>query len=305
MNDSDDVGDSDLKLNELTDLSPGTSHRRRTTALPENGPTSPSTDPRAHLQESDQDDVEYCGLCKSSHDSGSCLMVRSSKNLAEYRYILLTHADDEPFEERVCFNFPYLLRITDIAFKLEAIKLIDATLAKRKHLDLIVGQPIRLVQKKPPITTTNAVASNASRPQERPAPERTTASVVHPVAGRGIQTKPVGSIGGLGVQTKPVAGHGGQTKIGDYAIPRPKTVTSNAGESSQKSFVWSVKPMAGPSKRKSPFNETSSRNKRQTMTSPGCCPVCKGTPLHLIKDCPVVAAGAKRCVCIKATGVMD
>ena len=42
-----------------------------------------------------------CGLCGQSHESGQCLMVDRSENLAEYREMLILHADDEPWEERV------------------------------------------------------------------------------------------------------------------------------------------------------------------------------------------------------------
>ena len=42
-----------------------------------------------------------CGLCGQRHESGQCLMVDRSENLAEYREMLILHADDEPWEERV------------------------------------------------------------------------------------------------------------------------------------------------------------------------------------------------------------
>ena len=44
-----------------------------------------------------------CGLCGDRHGSGECLMVDRSENLAEYREMLILHADDEPWEERVRF----------------------------------------------------------------------------------------------------------------------------------------------------------------------------------------------------------
>jgi hypothetical protein len=42
-----------------------------------------------------------CGLCGDRHGSGECLMVDRSENLAEYREMLILHADDEPWDERV------------------------------------------------------------------------------------------------------------------------------------------------------------------------------------------------------------
>jgi chromodomain-helicase-DNA-binding protein 4 len=46
-----------------------------------------------------------CGLCGDRHGSGECLMVDRSENLAEYREMLILHADDEPWEERVRFFY--------------------------------------------------------------------------------------------------------------------------------------------------------------------------------------------------------
>ena len=42
-----------------------------------------------------------CGLCGQLHASGECQMIDRSENLAEYREMLILHADDEPWEERV------------------------------------------------------------------------------------------------------------------------------------------------------------------------------------------------------------
>ena len=47
-------------------------------------------------------DVQYCGLCARMHGEGpgECVMTGRSENLAEFREILLLHADDEPWEQR-------------------------------------------------------------------------------------------------------------------------------------------------------------------------------------------------------------
>ena len=42
-----------------------------------------------------------CGLCHSTHGPGGCLMTQTSENLVEYRRMLVTHADDEPWDDRV------------------------------------------------------------------------------------------------------------------------------------------------------------------------------------------------------------
>lgn len=49
-------------------------------------------------------DVSPCGLCGQQHRAQACIMVKSSENLAEYRYMLIVHADDEPLEQRVCVH---------------------------------------------------------------------------------------------------------------------------------------------------------------------------------------------------------
>lgn len=46
-------------------------------------------------------DTPKCGLCRNEHGPGECPMVERSENLAEYREMLILHADDEPWEERV------------------------------------------------------------------------------------------------------------------------------------------------------------------------------------------------------------
>ena len=48
-----------------------------------------------------QQPIIDCGLCGNRHGFGQCLMVDRSANLAEYREMLILHADDEPWEERV------------------------------------------------------------------------------------------------------------------------------------------------------------------------------------------------------------
>lgn len=42
-----------------------------------------------------------CGLCHSVHGPGGCLMTQTSANLVEYRKMLVNHAEDEPWDDRV------------------------------------------------------------------------------------------------------------------------------------------------------------------------------------------------------------
>ncbi|KAF9015550.1 SNF2 family N-terminal domain-containing protein [Cyathus striatus] len=76
---------------------------------------------------SESSDVFDCGLCGGRHGSGfgACFMTDQSENLAEFREMLILHADDEPWEERSA-----------------AILAIDEILARRGDLELIAGQPL-------------------------------------------------------------------------------------------------------------------------------------------------------------------
>jgi hypothetical protein len=64
----------------------------------QNGPLAPIL---THLTTSD-DDNTLCGLCGTVHNVGACFMTQRDEFLVQYRRMLLTHADDEPLEERVC-----------------------------------------------------------------------------------------------------------------------------------------------------------------------------------------------------------
>lgn len=58
-------------------------------------------------------DTPECGLCRNKHGPGECPMVERSENLAEYREMLILHADDEPWEERVSSQPGFLLKDTE------------------------------------------------------------------------------------------------------------------------------------------------------------------------------------------------
>ncbi|KAF8642013.1 hypothetical protein AX16_009734 [Volvariella volvacea WC 439] len=78
---------------------------------------------------------ETCAMCGQHHDDpGQCSMTESSQNLAEYREMLILHAEDEPWEQRYA-----------------AIRVIDETLYKRGDIALIVGQPLRPLRKSEPL----------------------------------------------------------------------------------------------------------------------------------------------------------
>ncbi|PPQ64493.1 hypothetical protein CVT26_002032 [Gymnopilus dilepis] len=108
-----------------------------------------------------------CGLCGQLHASGECQMIDRSENLAEYREMLILHADDEPWEERNA-----------------AVQAIDEILYKRGHLSLIAGQPLHPLPKaasvqpptQAPLPTRQpqliASASASMPPKQAPAPAR-------------------------------------------------------------------------------------------------------------------------------------
>ncbi|KAF4623265.1 hypothetical protein D9613_002145 [Agrocybe pediades] len=93
------------------------------------------------------DDSADCGLCGQRHGPGQCLMMDRSENLAEYREMLILHADDEPWEERSL-----------------AIQAIDEILHKRGHLSLIAGQPLHPIPKADPTPTNKIQAPKQSKP---------------------------------------------------------------------------------------------------------------------------------------------
>jgi len=57
--------------------------------------------PIYNTQHNDSADNLECSLCGIRHGDGACYMTESSENLAEYRQMLILHADDEPVEDRV------------------------------------------------------------------------------------------------------------------------------------------------------------------------------------------------------------
>ena len=75
---------------------------------PDTGPLSLIHNMQRH---DGNDAVSYCGLCGTAHGDGACYMTESSNNLAEYRQMLILHADDEPVEERVSNFLKFLSEV--------------------------------------------------------------------------------------------------------------------------------------------------------------------------------------------------
>ena len=87
--DSDTMADGDFAINTKSRLP-------QTSDMTKNNPLT------SHNTGQQQPTID-CGLCGDRHGPGECLMVDRSENLAEYREMLILHADDEPWEERVRF----------------------------------------------------------------------------------------------------------------------------------------------------------------------------------------------------------
>ncbi|KAH9942923.1 SNF2 family N-terminal domain-containing protein [Amylocystis lapponica] len=96
-----------------------------------------------------------CGLCRGQHGDSPCYMTDDPKNLAEFRYMLIMHAGDEPIEDRRA-----------------AIAAIDETLFKQGRLDLIYDQPLTLVE----TTTTDAPPRKKHKQDQKAVPSQDHAS---------------------------------------------------------------------------------------------------------------------------------
>ncbi|KAF8973574.1 hypothetical protein BDZ97DRAFT_1690769 [Flammula alnicola] len=118
--------------------------------------------PLDSIQNIEQQDILDCGLCGQRHGPGECPMIERSENLAEYREMLILHADDEPWEERS-----------------QAVRAIDEILHKRGHLSLIAGQPLHPLPKSTPAPSlpkkTQRSSDAASMQNHLPVPPPRTA----------------------------------------------------------------------------------------------------------------------------------
>ncbi|KAF8807753.1 hypothetical protein BYT27DRAFT_7189847 [Phlegmacium glaucopus] len=127
--DDDAMADGDFALNTKSKLP-------QASDMTKNNPLTSSS----HNSGQQQPTID-CGLCGHRHGFGECLMVDRSENLAEYREMLILHADDEPWEERSA-----------------AIRAIDEVLCQRGAIALIAGQPLHpLVKELPSVPTSKVI----------------------------------------------------------------------------------------------------------------------------------------------------
>ncbi|KAF9447799.1 hypothetical protein P691DRAFT_801793 [Macrolepiota fuliginosa MF-IS2] len=125
-----------LDRNYNPDYAPGPASRTKVHPSKDSRPAAPVHPP--------------CGLCGERHGGGfgECEMTDSSANLAEYREILILHAEDEDWETRNA-----------------AIRAIDEVLWSRGHLSLIAGQPLHPI--KPQQQLNRSTLVNDSIPSQQ------------------------------------------------------------------------------------------------------------------------------------------
>ncbi|TFY68138.1 hypothetical protein EVG20_g3685 [Dentipellis fragilis] len=199
-------------------------------------------------------DENECSLCQSVHE-GPCIMTENSENMAEYRRVLL-YDNTEPVEERRA-----------------AIRIIDEVLNRRGKSYLIADQPLRLVDP--------AVPAPPPIPTKKPEVRHDAVS-----ARNAHSSEPRKSNQSL----KPTNGasHGSSRKQ-QLATIRPAVPQPVAGPSSVPISNTSSTALKRPAT--SAENGEPKRKKNKMDTS--ICAVCGRSPLHLIKDCPIVAEGPK------------
>ncbi|KAF5384826.1 hypothetical protein D9615_001372 [Tricholomella constricta] len=229
------------------------------TSRPLNGPLSAIHNSRSH-------NIQYCGLCGGRHGDGpgECVMTERSENLAEFREMLLLHADDEPWERRTA-----------------AIEAIDRTLHQRGHINLIAGQPLHPLRKS---------GSLVVQPNDvvRPAPVVQPSPMVQPrvIPAHNISRKTTGG---------PIAGPSSAAQADPSNVASKEHTKHRPTASFSKAIQQATNAVAGPSKRPaSPtIAEQAKPKKIKTSVSSLPCPVCERSPHHLVKDCPIVAEGTR------------
>ncbi|KAG6830296.1 hypothetical protein H0H92_001374 [Tricholoma furcatifolium] len=213
--------------------------------------------------------VQPCGLCGERHGDGpgECTMIDRSENLAEFREMLLLHAEDESFEDRIA-----------------AIAAIDRALNQRGDLRLIVGQPLH------PLRSTHHSSEVFSANQ----------SYV-PTAGPSVPTVAVSSNLPSGAMAQPamVPPLAQPSRNPPPLIPRPLaapkvTMPSSMMTPTPSAVTKTDRGNVSAVSSKRPASPTSideaKLKKKKAANSSIPCSVCEQAS-HLIKDCPMVTDG--------------
>ncbi|KIJ68216.1 hypothetical protein HYDPIDRAFT_82781 [Hydnomerulius pinastri MD-312] len=230
---------------------------------------------RSALQ--DDDDEQPCGLCGQVHGSGVCIMTESSANLVEFRDILMSHVNDEPWAERV-----------------PAIDAIEQELYDRGDGHLLAGQPLKLVDtKKSKSTSKKSHKSDSKHHKSHQDRLGTSSSKVgaSSIAPPRLKTqKPPPPDSPLVPPPRPPVPAHKQDMLNSDSRGKGKIVALPAFD-----FSPSSPSPVLPSKRVSspePVPEAST-SKKQKPNGPSRCPICRG-PHHPVRECPTVAEGPPR-----------
>ncbi|TFK36879.1 hypothetical protein BDQ12DRAFT_686022 [Crucibulum laeve] len=269
--DSEIDNDGQMDKEFLMDLQNKDQRKSKSKIYPHSTVEDPSSGPVASIQNTPHHDLAFCGLCTGRHGSGlgQCPMTDRSENLAEFREMLLLHADDEPWEVRNA-----------------AITAIDNVLSRRGHTALIVGQPLH------PIKAPSSYLSSA---QPKKKAKKTDSA--------GPQSRHIASDGGpfrayifneSAVIPNTLSTRTGSSSV-NPSLGQARALLAQSSSSSipTKQFGLSTS-VAGSSKRPFPPEQLAESSKKRAKVLPSLCPVCGGNPHQsLAKDCPLILAGLK------------
>ncbi|TFK30824.1 hypothetical protein FA15DRAFT_608326 [Coprinopsis marcescibilis] len=221
-----------------------------------------------------------CGLCGGRHGTKQCLMTDSSQNLAEYRLMLIMHADDEPWEERSA-----------------AVSAIDELLNSRGQLHLIRGQPLHPIPKQtahPPTKKPKEAADVAKQYLQKQRLGKSRPSLA-PYDDSGPPTEVVRSFMKNG-QSNSVAGPSTQ-----------RSTQPLASSTGQPTSTATPQPVAGSSKSTGTvaarFRQIETAASSSSRTNPvagpltsvdGPCLICGQSPMHFVKQCPLITRDPSR-----------
>ncbi|KAH9049552.1 SNF2 family N-terminal domain-containing protein [Lactarius hengduanensis] len=224
--------------------------------------------PDGHGAAARRQEIAICSMCGNAHQ-GTCGMTEHSENLVHYRRILFNETG-EPFEERR-----------------DAIGIIDHTLEKRGQLHLVYNQPLRLVEKVKREASVPSRNNPDIRVKQR-APTQLPSS--HP-KNSSLQKGVPNAISSSSAKSARGGGAPGAMPQGSTSQKRPSDSHAQGSGKSAKGGTPGAMPQGSTSqKRPSDAQAQGSAKKRHRTNNDLDCPVCGG-PHHLVKDCPVTAAG--------------
>ncbi|EAU92718.2 SHREC complex subunit Mit1 [Coprinopsis cinerea okayama7 len=234
-------------------------------------------------------DLLDCGLCGGKHGIKQCLMTDNSENLAEYRMMLIYHADDEPYEERYA-----------------AVRAIDELLNSRGQLRLIQGQPLHPLPKEVTIPPTKKPKQAADAAKEYIKKQKAgqvhqptladyrggseeievvrsfrTVDKNNAVAGPSRPRPALPAAVPTATQSAPV------TTATPQQLP-PQHVANSSSKQSTFRHGQGTAPLGGVLPAAGPSNSSVNGTSNQAQTRPHACRLCNRVPSHKLKECPRV-----------------